>query len=73
VISFPYKPKSVRAPEAELRLIPNVSGLDLRDAVRTLHAAGFQVKLEEGTVGRTKPAAGTYAHSGTSITLGTAR
>lgn len=73
VVSFPYKPKSVRPPSAESRLIPNVSGLDLRDAVRTLHAAGFQVRLEEGIPGRTKPSAGNFAPAGSSVTLGTSR
>lgn len=73
VVAFPYKPKTVKAPTAEMRMVPNVSGLDLRDAVRTLHAAGFQVKLEDGTPGRTKPAAGSFVQSGSAITLGTAK
>ncbi|MEP6833216.1 MAG: penicillin-binding transpeptidase domain-containing protein [Gemmatimonas sp.] len=69
VVQFPYKPKAVRALQAELILVPNVAGLDLRDAVRTLHAAGFQVKLISGANGRTKPSAGSLARAGTAVML----
>ena len=69
IVALPYKPKSVRAPAPELRLVPNVTGLDLRDAVRTLHAAGFQVRLVDGGKGRTKPGAGAYARSGSAVVL----
>jgi len=69
IVALPYKPKAVRAPAAELRMIPNVTGLDMRDAVRTLHSAGFQVHLVAGTQGRTKPMAGTYARAGSAVAL----
>lgn len=72
-ISIPYAPKPVSAPIAEDKLVPNVHGLDVRDAVRTLHAAGFQVRLLSGQVGRTKPAAGTLAKSGSTVVLETMR
>lgn len=73
VVALPFKPKAVKPAVAELRLVPNVAGLDLRDAVRTLHAAGFQVRLADGVNGRTKPAAGSYARSGSAVTLEKAR
>ncbi|MEO7360714.1 MAG: penicillin-binding transpeptidase domain-containing protein [Gemmatimonadaceae bacterium] len=73
VVLLPYKPKSVKPAAAQMRIVPNVSGLNLRDAVRTLHAAGFQVRLEDGVAGHTKPAAGLVAPSGSSVTLGTSR
>ena len=73
VVQFPYKPKAVRVTETELMPIPNVVGLDLRDAVRTLHAAGFQVKLVGGASGRTKPLAGSFARAGTAVQLESGR
>ena len=73
VVQFPYKPKALRAAEAELVQIPNVMGLDLRDAVRTLHAAGFPVKLVDGASGRTKPLAGSFARAGTAVLLESGR
>lgn len=71
VVSLPFKPASAKPRAAEMRLVPNVAGLDLRDAVRTLHAAGFQVRLDDGAAGRTKPSAGSFAPSGSSVALGT--
>jgi beta-lactam-binding protein with PASTA domain len=39
--------------------VPDVAGMPLRDAVRRLHAAGFQLRVEgSGRVLRTVPAAG---------------
>ena len=73
VVHFPYKPKSIRATEVGLVQIPNVVGLDLRDAVRTLHVAGFQVKLVDGASGRTKPLAGSFARTGTAVLLESGR
>ncbi|MBC8088104.1 MAG: hypothetical protein H7Z40_12620 [Phycisphaerae bacterium] len=69
IVALPYRPKAVRGSLPELRPVPNVTGLDLRDAVRTLHAAGFQVRLVDGLKGRTKPVAGEYARSGSSVAL----
>ena len=73
VVQFPYKPKAIRTTPAELVQIPNVVGLDLRDAVRTLYAAGFQVKLVDGGNGRTKPLAGSFARAGTAVVLESGR
>ena len=53
----------------ELRPVPSVYGLDVRQAVRTLHAAGFHVSLAAGNAPRTRPAAGTLARSGSVVVL----
>lgn len=73
VVALPHKPKTLRVLAAELRMVPNVDGLDLRDAVRTLHAAGFQVKLIDGAGGHTRPAAGAFAKAGSAVALERAR
>jgi hypothetical protein len=52
--------------------IPDVRGLTLRDAVRSLHSAGFHVQLAPGgTAGSpaTTPAAGELAPTGTLVRL----
>lgn len=54
---------------SELRAVPSVYGLGVRQAVRTLHAAGFQVSLANGNAPRTRPAAGTMARSGSVVIL----
>jgi cell division protein FtsI (penicillin-binding protein 3) len=51
------------------RAIPDVHGLELRDAVRSLHSAGFHVRLVRGTDGATEPAAGILATPGTLVRL----
>jgi cell division protein FtsI (penicillin-binding protein 3) len=56
------------APRA-LRAVPSVRGLSVREAVRTLHAAGFRVQLGKGTAGRTRPAAGATVREGTVVVL----
>ena len=43
-------------PAAALRPVPSVYGLTVRQAVRTLHAAGFQVSVVDGSGVRTRPA-----------------
>ncbi|MEO7521264.1 MAG: penicillin-binding transpeptidase domain-containing protein [Gemmatimonas sp.] len=57
------------AGSAESRLVPTVYGLTLRQAVRTLHAAGFQVRIAKGADGTTRPASGATARSGTTVVL----
>jgi cell division protein FtsI (penicillin-binding protein 3) len=55
-----------RASDGDTRLVqspsqrvPDVSGMPMRDGVRTLHAAGFRVRVEgSGRIVRTVPAAG---------------
>jgi len=52
-----------------LRAIPDVRGLSLRAAVRTLHDAGFRVRLIDGPSTSTSPAAGAVAAPGTIVEL----
>ncbi|MEP6766604.1 MAG: penicillin-binding transpeptidase domain-containing protein [Gemmatimonadaceae bacterium] len=73
LIALPFVNTPVPAPLAEPRVVPNVHGLDLRDAVRTLQAAGFQVQLSEKKTGHTTPAAGSLAKPGSTVLLETAR
>jgi membrane peptidoglycan carboxypeptidase len=52
--------------------VPDVRGLALRDAVRSLHRAGFRVQLGRGGASRpavTTPAAGELAQTGTLVRL----
>jgi hypothetical protein len=54
------------------RPVPEVRGLETRDAVRTLHEAGFRVHIARGPAGvafATSPAAGTAAPAGTLVRL----
>jgi cell division protein FtsI (penicillin-binding protein 3) len=54
------------------RAVPDVRGLEVRDAVRTLHQAGFRVHVIRGPAGvafATAPAAGTVAPAGTLVRL----
>jgi len=53
----------------EMRPVPTVFGLDVRQAVRTLHSAGFQVRMARGTEGKTRPASGVLARIGTTVVL----
>jgi membrane peptidoglycan carboxypeptidase len=59
------------APPRAMRPVPDVRGLLLRDAVRSLHKAGFRVQLARGTGGAsaTNPAAGALAPPGTLVRL----
>ncbi|MES2524932.1 MAG: penicillin-binding transpeptidase domain-containing protein [Gemmatimonadota bacterium] len=57
------------APSRAARPVPTVYGLDLRQAVRTLHAAGFQVRIAKGVSGRTRPASGAVVRPGTTVVL----
>jgi cell division protein FtsI (penicillin-binding protein 3) len=51
------------------RPVPDVRGLQLREAVRTLHSAGFRVRLLTASSSGTSPAAGTIAAPGTIVEL----
>jgi cell division protein FtsI (penicillin-binding protein 3) len=68
-IPAPPPPKTVLA----ARLVPDVRGLSLRQAVHALHAAGFRVALAAGGSGETSPAAGVLAPAGSLIHLAGAR
>jgi cell division protein FtsI (penicillin-binding protein 3) len=68
VVSLPQR--SLRRTVSEQpRAVPDVHGLDLRDAVRSLHTAGFHVQLSRGPSGTTTPAPGTLATPGTLVRL----
>jgi cell division protein FtsI (penicillin-binding protein 3) len=51
------------------RAVPDVRDLSVREAVRTLHAAGFRVRLSAGSASGTSPAAGTIAPPGIIVQL----
>ena len=56
------------------RSVPDVEGLPVRAAVRTLHQAGFQVQLAgSGSAAHTYPRAGALARAGSVIRLVSAR
>jgi cell division protein FtsI (penicillin-binding protein 3) len=79
VVTLPLRPQP--APPKAVHAIPDVRGLDLRDAVRSLHSAGFRVQLGKGLAGRagsgvlagtsttTTPAAGELAPTGSLVRL----
>jgi cell division protein FtsI (penicillin-binding protein 3) len=70
-VALPAAP--VKAPAGPPRAVPDVRGMSLRDAVRTLHNAGFRVGYSGRAVGRisaaTFPAAGSVVRQGTLIRL----
>jgi cell division protein FtsI (penicillin-binding protein 3) len=68
VIDLPSVPHTGAAPTA-VRAIPDVRGLSLRAAVRTLHEAGFRVRLIDASATSTSPAAGAMAAPGTLVEL----
>jgi cell division protein FtsI (penicillin-binding protein 3) len=63
----PIRPRSAPAPRA----VPNVRGMNLRAAVRSLHFAGFRVQLAriESSSILTEPAAGSMAPAGSMVRL----
>lgn len=68
VVTLPLKPSA--PPPRVTRPVPDVRGLDLRDAVRSLHNAGFRVQLARADgPPATSPAAGEVAPTGTLIRL----
>ena len=77
IVSLPLKAlggRSLRDTNAmdaagTIRPVPSVYGLDTRQAVRALHAAGFHVSTQIGTASRTRPSAGTLMRSGSVIVL----
>jgi hypothetical protein len=70
IVRLPYRdPRPApRPPDA----IPDVRGLELRDAVRALHEAGFRVQVARGAsgpAGTTSPPAGSLAPRGSLVRL----
>jgi cell division protein FtsI (penicillin-binding protein 3) len=71
VVTLPAPHETARPAEAARR-VPNIRGLSLRDAVRSLHSAGFRVQLirEPGAgTAVTAPAAGELAPAGGLVRL----
>lgn len=75
VVTLPMRPQAhVAAPS---RPVPDVHGLGIRDAVRSLHSAGFRVQLAReptppesaADAVTTQPAPGSVASSGTLVRL----
>jgi cell division protein FtsI (penicillin-binding protein 3) len=70
VVTLPVQ-RQPSAPRV-VRPVPNVQGLPLRDAVRSLHSAGFRVQLGRGGgtgSPTTSPAAGELVQTGTLVRL----
>ena len=71
IISLPNTPGKAPAPAPHV--VPDVRGMSLRDAVRTLHSAGFRVGYSGRASGRilaaTFPAAGSVVRQGSLIRL----
>ncbi|HSQ32650.1 MAG TPA: penicillin-binding transpeptidase domain-containing protein [Gemmatimonadaceae bacterium] len=70
VVALPAPPD--RPAPRLLRTVPDVHGLVLRDAVRSLHSAGFRVQLTRSPANlsaTTAPAAGELARTGTVVRL----
>jgi cell division protein FtsI (penicillin-binding protein 3) len=68
VVQWPYVPDTASAQPD--RIIPNVNGRPLREAVRTLHQRGFHVVVKGwGVIHHTWPAAGEHGAAGTTITV----
>lgn len=54
----------------EPRPVPDVSGVAVRTAVRTLHEAGFRVVIDRGNAGRVTPEPGTLLSAGEVVRVG---
>ena len=70
VLHLPPKPERARATYPPRR-VPNVRGMSLRDAVRSLHSAGFRVQLvkDASPSNLTEPAPGVTASAGSLVRL----
>jgi len=70
VLDLPPKPDRKGAPVAARR-VPNVHGMSLREAVRSLHSAGFRVQLSRNasSTSVTDPAPGALISSGSLVRL----
>ena len=66
--TLPYLPRAKAIDQSE-RVVPDVSGLTLRDAVRALHQSGFRVRLVSQRGSATLPAAGTTLAAGSIVKL----
>jgi cell division protein FtsI (penicillin-binding protein 3) len=68
VVTLPFRGESERVAEPPRR-VPDVRGLPVRDAVRSLHNAGFHVQLVHGAAPGTSPASGEIAAPGALVRL----
>ncbi len=69
VLNLPARPQPRRAVKTP-RSVPDVRGLTLRDAVRSLHGAGFRVRLAGAvSLGETQPPRGAKADPGSLVRL----
>ncbi len=70
-VDLPASPKPTHAVPVALspRAVPDVRRLSIREAVRTLHGAGFRVRLVTAASLGTLPAAGTMAAAGSLVQL----
>jgi cell division protein FtsI (penicillin-binding protein 3) len=68
VVSLPRRTAASRVAPAA-RPVPDVRGLPLRDAVLSLHNAGFHVRVVHGSDGATEPAAGSVVPAGAVVRL----
>ena len=70
VVALPFQaPKALPLDDRSVRPVPSVFGLDVRQATRTLYAAGFQVSVARGSEVRTRPSAGTLLRVGSTVQL----
>jgi cell division protein FtsI (penicillin-binding protein 3) len=71
VVTLPLQPQPQPPAPRTNHAVPDVRGLPLRDAVRSLHSAGFRVQLARGGAGTaaTSPSAGALAPTGTLVRL----
>ncbi len=69
IVTLPHAAEPVVSAVSGTRVVPSVRGLSVREAVRTLSAAGFRVKLTRGVAGRTSPAAGSVVRVGAVVLL----
>ena len=70
VLDLPARAERARPPTPPRR-VPNVGGMSLRDAVRSLHSAGFRVQLARGasSTSATEPVSGALASAGSLVRL----
>jgi cell division protein FtsI (penicillin-binding protein 3) len=68
-IALPAKP-NMPSPKIGSSPVPDVRGLNLRQAAKALHTAGFRVRVVAGQNGVTLPTAGTLLPQGSTVQLG---
>lgn len=69
LVSLVAAPGEATLPPSGTRAVPDVAGLPLRDAVFTLHRAGFRVRIDSAAPDGTTPASGAAAPAGTLVRL----